>query len=522
MKKLIVSVVAFLGLLCLLAAPALASAKTIYVTPSGKDDTHNIQAAFNAAVEAGPGSVVQLGAGHFYANNIVVQDFRGSFTGAGQGKTVIDTLRGLNPKAPGLAFPADAHGVLEPFPSFFAFGNVRVSGMTFDISAAHPAAKWNCNYTPTFSWSDNVGDVVLVTGSASTAFTHVGFVAHPGLAFGWPYNVDAAIEITGPVTIYPIQGYAFDWGPPVAGTDSVTACDFENMYLGVSALVFEGTLTVGGSPTAGNVFGNIGFCALGAQAGGGQKTTFTFNQVNGTSSGSLFGVYATQTDNTTGPNPAPSHFLIAHNAMQGCVDGVLTWHWYDVYDYPDGTGPLWPASYVISDNTISPEAGDGEGMIMEDDSLLAGNGRSLCALVSGNRIALDDTVYGGIDGCFVDDALVAHNMVSGSGLAGICIGCSFFGDTAKNSDTGWQIIGNDVSGMTASEAPIWLGPGTTDCTVIGGRAPTQVLDEGSGNTLINVTPVTASLVAPAPAMRASVGASPELGLMQRLHRIVRR
>jgi len=102
MRKLIVLTLVALGLLLVAsAAPALASAKTFSVHPSGGDDTANIQAAFNAAVKAGPGSTVQLSAGHFYTNNIVVKNFDGSFRGAGEGRTTIDCLRGLDLSLPG-------------------------------------------------------------------------------------------------------------------------------------------------------------------------------------------------------------------------------------------------------------------------------------------------------------------------------------------------------------------------------------------------------------------------------------
>ena len=83
MRRLVLAVVLAVALLCLLAAPALA-ATTITVTPSGGDDTAAIQAAFDAAVQAGPGSTVQLTAGHFYTNDILVQNFRGYFKGAGK------------------------------------------------------------------------------------------------------------------------------------------------------------------------------------------------------------------------------------------------------------------------------------------------------------------------------------------------------------------------------------------------------------------------------------------------------
>ena len=71
MRKLVVLVLVALGMLLVVpAAPALASPKTFYVHPSGGNDTKAIQKAFNAAVKAGPGSTVQLSAGHFYTNTI--------------------------------------------------------------------------------------------------------------------------------------------------------------------------------------------------------------------------------------------------------------------------------------------------------------------------------------------------------------------------------------------------------------------------------------------------------------------
>lgn len=51
--------------------------------------------------------------------------------------------------------------------------------------------------------------------------------------------------------------------------------------------------------------------------------------------------------------------------------------------------------------------------------------------------------------------------------------------------------------MNAIVAPIWLGPGTTDCTIIGGAAKTNVLDEGSGNVLTGVTRTRGHGLAPA-------------------------
>ncbi len=143
MKKLWLVLVLVAALLCLLAAPAFASAKTVFVTPTGGNDTHNIQAAFNAAVKAGPGSTVQLSAGHFYTSNIVVKNFKGCFRGAGEHKTFIDSLRGLNP-----SLPPVANNGLDPTLFFFSGGNISVCAMSFDITAASPAEPWQSFFNP--------------------------------------------------------------------------------------------------------------------------------------------------------------------------------------------------------------------------------------------------------------------------------------------------------------------------------------------------------------------------------------
>ncbi len=111
-------------LACVLAAPAWAGAATFVVTPSGADDTAALQQAFDAAVAAGPGSVVKLTAGEFYTNEILVDGFDGCFTGAGMDRTVIDTLRGLDPTLPGVKLvmdPDDGSVPLAGWTSLIAF-----------------------------------------------------------------------------------------------------------------------------------------------------------------------------------------------------------------------------------------------------------------------------------------------------------------------------------------------------------------------------------------------------------------
>jgi len=65
---------------------------TWIVSPTGEDDTNNIQYAFDQAVITGSGSTVQLTDGDFYlSKGIVVANFDGYFKGAGKEITTLKT-----------------------------------------------------------------------------------------------------------------------------------------------------------------------------------------------------------------------------------------------------------------------------------------------------------------------------------------------------------------------------------------------------------------------------------------------
>ena len=468
MRKLVALLACALGLVCLLATPALASAKTFYVTPSGGNDTANIQAAFNAAVKAGPGGTVQLSAGHFYTNNIVVNGFKGTFKGAGEGKTVIDTLRGVDPNAAGLAAVIPANPC--PFLLEFKGGDLKASGMSFDVTAASPAAPW---------YSDNetdVASVFYVTGNADSSFDHVSFRAHAGDADG--YNVDVDIFIEG-VEQYDANDVTTFIGP-TSGTDTVSDCSFQ---------------------------GRIGIKLEGLTAGRMTISDNTFNEYYT----SLFSI-----------EDSNSQIDISHNQMH-CSAGdnlILTQGWIELTSLP-------APRYLITDNSMVA-TGEAGGVWLEDDSNFYNNAPDrLGATITGNTIHLDNGGWdGGIDGFYAQGISVLRNRIYGTGLAAVDVGAaeSLWG-MASAPASGWQIIGNDVSGLTATgdqygvqTAPIWLGPDADHCLVVGGKTPTTVLDQGKNDTLINVTPVTTALVSPALSMRASVGANSKLGLAEQLSR----
>jgi hypothetical protein len=75
-------------------------------------------------------------------------------------------------------------------------------------------------------------------------------------------------------------------------------------------------------------------------------------------------------------------------------------------------------------------------------------------------------------------------------MAGIYLGA--WGDPVA----GCLLKGNNVSNLTAEIARIWLGPGTTHCTVIGSNAADNVLDQGAGNTVTGMKRISGDPLGP--------------------------
>lgn len=452
MKRLLPAFMLTTACLCLLATPALASAKTVIVSPSGGNDAAAIQAAFAAA---GRGGTVQLTAGTFTVNStIYVQNFTGSFKGAGEKQTTID-MTGIGTVGLTLDKQGDA---AEPFPFLIGFGGGRVciSGVSVDILSASPAASWNDWWTG--GPADSLGAVFLVTESANASFDRVVVTAGTGND-GDGYNAQSAIYITG---AQQNGQYDFpDLWPQTGGCDRVTRCSFSGDF-GVWAWgLSRGTLTVGGCATEQNAFNDFYFPCM-------------------------------MTDNSD------SDIVISHNRMQASYGGGVA--------LQQGFGapltplvPLPAPRYLISDNSMLA-TGIANFVWIEDDSQFYSAPDRLSATVVGNRVDMQEDETGtlwdaAIDGWFANGIRVLDNRIWGTALAGVEVGTEW--DTSVFSAfkpaSGWQIVGNDFSNLTVvnsdlSCAPeVWLGPDTTRCLVVGSCKPTTVLDQGTNDRLINVT-----------------------------------
>ena len=149
-------------------------------------------------------------------------------------------------------------------------------------------------------------------------------------------------------------------------------------------------------------------------------------------------------------------------------------------------GPLpEPSTLLVSHNNIHGiELAD--GVVIIDYAPMVGAGKRLDAMISCNNIVLDVEDFGGVFGFFAQDVKVLNNRITGTGRAGIYMGIVELESNVYDSCAGWKVIGNNVEKFDALVAAIWLGPGTSGCTVVGGNNKINVLDEGTDNIVVGV------------------------------------
>jgi hypothetical protein len=105
-------------------ASDLSTAATIRVAPSGGDDTQAIQAALDAATQAGPGAVIELSPGSFRVGRpLVGMNLDVTIRGAGMGQTEIIADGSVNRNGLFQLLPADETAALRtiPFPQPILF-----------------------------------------------------------------------------------------------------------------------------------------------------------------------------------------------------------------------------------------------------------------------------------------------------------------------------------------------------------------------------------------------------------------
>jgi len=428
------------------ATPAGAANLTVWVPPpSGVDDTAALQAALDRCVAHGRGCTVELATGLYLTRQLVACDFRGTFRGRGRDLTTLEALPGLkvdhlaSATEPGVFWPPSPE---RPWPSLVTFvdGDVRVS----DLAIRIPHVPSTDPYEMMPGWSLSVLiDAIRFMGQRRTDATvervSVEGREDPMTGF-WGFNVANAVTFAGELPTG--SGLPFDYYP-ITGHLAVRSSHFKSVASGVyPTVVHDGRVTIGGSPSAGNVIENV---SVGADLE--------------TLQGSVVDV--------------------SHNRVDGA-------RWAAAWAIPwctiDCVVPSTPSHFSIHDNHLVPAGDDADGIVLADDETTPW----IKAHVFHNTIEAQAIGYGAISAYNTRGARIHGNRISGSGADAIGI---WNGRSAL-------VLRNDVEDFAADataeygHAQIVLGDTTEDSRVVCRTLGDTVLDQGTGNRLIGCQPVT--------------------------------
>jgi len=184
-------------------------APVVLVEPSGVDDTQALKDAFDNAIAAGHGSVVQLCEGEYHLGFIEIRDFYGRLKGKGKDKTIIIANSGLDAQLlmdqrqyPDLIKFVGGDVELDHFTIQTPEGGLTISGFPFIHSLINFSAT-NANY----EWGnpDRSINVLVDNVRIKGQFWEGGYgYSHRyssifGLRTGWDYYFEDPLSNVGVV-----------------------------------------------------------------------------------------------------------------------------------------------------------------------------------------------------------------------------------------------------------------------------------------------------------------------------------
>jgi hypothetical protein len=422
------------------------------VKPNGYDDTENLIAAFESAKTSGPGSTVHLTKGKYIIGFIEVRDFDGYLTGEGKGKTLITNKPGL---------PCEAAWERNVMPALMTFigGNIVISHLSFHLTDGEPCVRGPINDA---IYGDLCSIVVLADYSSEYVpdnrhingiIDNVDFIAGNDGGYGTygtPGNVGMALYCGSDLM------FITDFMPLTTGKFSVTNCNFENAMVGPDFWALDGNSEINVDNTS---------------ISGGAQQIFI---------GSLMGTKVSIKDN---------------KFLNGTYIDLFIWG--GDFGYFPGILPDKPTSYVIRGNNFHSSPGV-VSLFMRDEYRTVNPEEVFPQLfdVNNNVFRTSDgdhsfpNTFGIAEGGMaiqawnLRDATFRNNKFNGSGLMGALInGDEISGTYAEKV----KLTGNNFTGTYYTDAAVYLGPYTRNCTVAG-VSKDNILDEGVNNTVIGTRP----------------------------------
>lgn len=472
------------------------SADTLLVTPTGGDDTLTLQAAFDDAVAAGPGSTVRLAAGHYCVSApVIVRGFDGRWLGAGRDLTVVETCADPFP-VPQLidvdpGHPGDPQlSVREPFLFLEVEGrpatNLEVADLTLRVKGTTNVYYRHGVPRPVTIFQNGLAlrgkRPTVVDGQMSRITLKAHGIAIDGeangLLFGAPsaVNVITGISLTGGTEAFSYFGgdISARRAESVELNLSLTRSHMQRVGIAFGGSAVDSTITVGGSQGQGNTFDVVGE-AFRLNDTSRSTVTYSYNsglfQIGpriGQGLQTFFGIDAEPQPDV--PLPGLSRFVITHNDFRlqritGFSNGV------EIVDLPVA---LFGRAAKTADVLVAWNSFDAA----------PGNGTR--------------GVFAAVDGYGAADCLVQSNLIRGRyDVAAIALG---YDDSPPGfPGIGFTIKGNNLQQASGGFARILLGPVSSDNVVVGGSNKTNVLDVGSNNSVTGVSNMNGN--APGPALR---------------------
>ncbi len=274
----------------------------ISVQPTGVDDTANIQCAFDTAVAVGDGTDVHLTQGTFYTAQIVVEGFKGEFTGNSAHSTKIVNLPDLYVTPSDMYFePPSAE---NPWPALFAFidGDFRIADLTIRIVGEEPTTGWSIfGIDPPLM--EMAGAIYILGVEADALIENVivegEVVTDPESWFG--YNLINGIFYEGFIGESPL---------PISGSFEVYHSLFRQLVSGTPVVnVSDAEIVIDH-----NRFVDVGYAADGGDFVD-SSVTFSQNKVNAATGLEFYNIFNVEDVNTT--------ILITNNKFRGETGPVL-------------------------------------------------------------------------------------------------------------------------------------------------------------------------------------------------------
>lgn len=272
----------------------------ITVQSNGVDDTENMQCAFDAAVAAGPGVDVRLGAGTYHTAQIVVNNFHGNFYGAGSRYTTITNMPNL------YVTPVDFYfnppSAANPWPSLFAFveGDFVVSDLAIHISGDDGTTGWTIfGIDPPIT--ELAHGIVILGTYADARFEDLLVAGEPTDNSLLGYNVINGI-------LY--EGFIGETPPPISGTFKVVGSTFRNVGSGTPIVnLYQAKVVINNNTFEDVVFGMDGGDFVYS------SLEFSHNKVKAYIGMDIYNIYALEDVGST--------FLIKNNRFQGALGPIL-------------------------------------------------------------------------------------------------------------------------------------------------------------------------------------------------------